>query len=120
MGYALLFARSLANTARKNQLNYETMLIQDRKSEITQRLSYLQTAEDALKKQAENTPQNGGENPNVVYLQMFRDALVLMDKNLDARLACIKTQISKIESEEQGINDALANSIQAATPKYSG
>lgn len=120
MGYALLFARSLSNTARKNQLNLETMRIQDRKTEITQRVAGIQKAEEAMKKQMENTPKDGGENPNIMFLQMYRETLLLIDKNMDARLACIKTQLSKIESEEQGINDALANAIGAATPKYSG
>lgn len=120
MGYALLFARSLANTAKKNRLNYETMSIQHRKTEITNSLANIQKAEEAMKKNEEKTPQNGGEIPNVVYLQMYKDCLTLIDKNLDSRLACIKTQLAQIASEEQGVNDALASAISASTPKYAG
>lgn len=120
MGYALLFARSLRNTARKNQLNYETMNIQNRKTDLTQRIANLQKMEDAMKKQAENTPQDGGIIPNVTYLQMYREMLVSMDKNLDIRLVCIKTQISQIEAEEQGVNESLANAVASSTPKYAG
>ena len=119
MGYALLFARSLRNTARKNQLNYETMNIQNRKTDLTQRIANLQKMEDAMKKQAENTPQDGGIIPNVTYLQMYREMLVSMDKNLDIRLACIKTQISQIEAEEQGVNESLANAVASSTPLWS-
>lgn len=120
MGYALLFARSLANTARKNQLNYETMMLQDRKTQIAKDIANIQKAEEAMNKQAENTPKNGGEIPNVVYLQLYKSMLQTIDKNLDSRLACIKTRISKIEAEEQGVNDALANAIGSSTPKYAG
>ena len=38
MGYALMFARSLQNTARKHRLNYETMDIQNRQDNITKQI----------------------------------------------------------------------------------
>ena len=113
MGYALLFARSLSNTARKNQLNYETAMLQIRKSDITSNLADIQKAEEALKCQAENMPKDGGSVP-------ARMMLVSMDKSLDIRLACIKTQIAQIEAEEQGVNESLANAVASSIPKYAG
>ena len=120
MGYALLFARSLSNTARKNQLNYETAMLQIRKSDITSNLADIQKAEEALKSQAENMPKDGGPVPNLEYLKFARMMLVSMDKSLDIRLACIKTKIAQIEAEEQGVNESLANAVASSTPKYAG
>lgn len=120
MGYALLFARSLRNTARKNQLNYETAMLQYRKEDITRNLADIQKAEDAFKNQAENMPKDGGPVPNLEYLKFARIMLVSMDKSFDIRLACIKTQLAQIEAEEQGVDETLANQIAASTPRYAG
>lgn len=115
MGYALMFARSLQNTARKNRLNYETMDIQNRQDNITKQISQLQNIENVLKAQ---TQADGGVSPDLMYLEMHREMLTLMSKNLDARLKCIQTQLSRIAAEEQGLQETLAAQIEASSPKY--
>lgn len=115
MGYALMFARTLQNTARKNRLNYETMDIQNRQDNITKQISQLQNIENALKAQ---TQADGGVSPDLMYLEMHREMLTLMSKNLDARLKCIQTQLSRIAAKEKSNEEVLAAQIEASTPKY--
>jgi DNA repair exonuclease SbcCD ATPase subunit len=70
MGYALLFARSLHNTAKKNQLTYETMSIQNQKESITNQLGQIQQQENSVKQmqqyqEAQNANAvNNTENAN--------------------------------------------------------
>lgn len=117
MGYALMFARALQNTAKKNRLNYESMNIQNRQTQITNQLTKLQQQEDAIKAQVKD---NGGISPDLAYLSLYRDMLNLMSKNMEARLKGIQTELAHIAAEEQGVNDALAAQIEASTPKYVG
>ena len=49
---------------------------------------------------------------------MHREMLTLMSKNLDARLKCIQTQLSRIAAEEKSNEEVLAAQIEASTPKY--
>lgn len=115
MGYLLMFARSLQQTAKKNQLTYETIKIQNQKDNITNQLSSLQQMENAMIAQAQ---QNGEEAPDMSYLNSYRSILNLMSSNLDIRLQSIQTQLAKITAEEKGQQEALNAQIQASVPKY--
>ncbi|MGN0015557.1 MAG: hypothetical protein ACI37T_09095 [Candidatus Gastranaerophilaceae bacterium] len=117
MGYLLMFARSLQQTAKKNQLTYETIKIQNQKDNITNQLADIQQMENAMIAQAQ---QNGEEAPDMSYLNSYRSILNFMSSSLDIRLQTIQTQLAKISSEEQSINDSLNAQIQSSVPKYGG
>lgn len=117
MGYALMFARALSNTAKKNQINYETMYLQNRKENITKQLAGIQQLESSM---VEAAKQKGEEAPDVSYLQMYREMLTLMSNNLDTRLKYLQTQLTAVSAEENSINEALNAQISASTPKYAG
>lgn len=117
MGYLLMFARSLQQTAKKNQLSYESIKIQNQKENITNQLAGLQQMENAMIAQAQ---QDGEEAPDMSYLNSYRSILNFMSNSLDLRLQTIQTQLAKITAEEQSINDSLNAQIQASVPKYAG
>lgn len=117
MGYLLLFARSLQQTARKNQLTYETIKIQHQKEDITNQLSNIQQMENAMIAQAQ---QNGQEAPDMSYLNSYRSILNFMSSNLDIKLQSIQTQIASISAEEKSQQETLNAQIQASAPKYAG
>lgn len=117
MGYLLMFARSLQQTARKNQLSYEKIQIQNQQNGITNQLSSLQQIENIMIAQAQ---QRGEEAPDMSYLNSYRSILNLMSKNLDVKMQSIETQIAKITAEEKSQQEALNAQIQASSPKYAG
>ena len=110
MGYLLMFARSMQLTARKNQLNYETIMIQDRQQSITNQLSQLQMMADSMPK----------DSPNLQYLEMQKQMLTMMNNNLETRLKYIQTQLNVVAAEEQKAEETLQAQIAASTPKYVG
>lgn len=110
MGYALLFARQLANTARKNRLNYEVMNVQNKKNNITNQITLLQNCINMLPK----------DSQEVVFLEFQKQMLAETMKFLDTRIASLQAQAQKAAAEEQPIAEALTNQISLSTPQYMG
>lgn len=108
MGYALLFARQLSNTARKNRLNYEIMSVQNRKNDITSQMAIIQGYIDQMPKDSQTAP----------FLEFQKQMLAQTMSFLDSRIATLQAQAQKAAAEEQPIAEALNAQIQASAPKY--
>jgi len=113
MGYLLMFARSMQITARKNQLNYEMMSIQCRKTDITNQLAMLKMSADYINEQEK-------DSPGLKFLELHKQMLTQLSSQLDARLKTIQTEVMALQNEEKSASEALQGQIQAATPKYVG
>lgn len=110
MGYALFFARKLNNITKKNQLNYQMMHLQNRKTNIANRMTVLQKQIDAM-------PEGC---PTIQFLEFQKNSLAFFDQILDTQLETIKTRLSAISAEEKSVDDALTAQIAASAPKYVG
>lgn len=110
MGYALLFARQLANTAKKNRLNYEIMYSENRKKDIASQMTVIQQCMLTLPK----------DSQDINLLEFQKQMLTNMSNFLDTRIASLKAQVQKAAAEEQPLAEALAKQVAASAPKYVG
>lgn len=109
MGYLLSFVRSLHLNAKKNQLTYEQISIQNKQERITNRLGMIQQF-------AANIPKDDEGSLQMIELQ--KQMLTMMSNNLETRLKTIQTQLAKVSSEEQAIDQVLPDQIARSVPKY--
>ena len=110
MGYALLFARQLANTARKNRCNCQIMTEQFRKKDLTNQIAFIQKQIDSLPK----------DSQDIQFLEFHKTMLSQTMNFIDTRLAYLQAQAQKAAAEEQPLAEALNNQIVASAPKYVG